>query len=232
MKRHVRSLVLIAQAAFCLGSAAFGQERAEGTTLKPPAPGPWALECSTNPVLQAARKYDLRLADRAMVDQKKAEELYLQFVDQYSEDPLVPYIYCRLGHTFADFAGPELEYRGVVRDYAKALVYFRKAVSVYEQRGTIDCWLIGARVNVAALVPGKENRVREYIRYFQWLRELSAKQGEEITADLLRMAKEQEHVAAVNMVGIADGNPGLLKLISDSFPDEEPGTLARADLNQ
>ncbi len=232
MKPHVRYLVLIAQAVFCLGSVAFGQERAEERTLKPPAPGPWALECSTNPILQAARRCDLRLADRAMVDQKKAEELYLQFIGQYPDDPLVPYIYCRLGDTFTSFAGPELEYRGVVCDQAKALVYFRKAVNVYEQRGTIDCWLIGARVSVAAMVPGKENQVREYIRYYQWLCELPAKQGEGITAGLLRMAREQQHVAAVNMVAVAARSPDLLKLISEGFPEEEPGTLAREKLKE
>jgi hypothetical protein len=242
MRPYTRQLVQFTQAVLWIAcstaSVPVGADTIAEAGLKPAAPGPWALECCTNPVLQQARKYDLRFGNPGTIDQKKAEELYLRFVDQFPDHRLVQYVYVRLGHTFTDYAGPRLKSQGVVRDAAKALAYFKKAAGASDGKDTNGLYyMILSRVNVAALAPSREDRVREYMDYYQWIGELAKEKSERVTDGLLRTVKGMRHVAAVNMVGVAWGNahsqrPDLLKLIADRFPDEEAGALALKKLKK
>ncbi|MBT7303834.1 MAG: hypothetical protein HN849_30160 [Victivallales bacterium] len=242
MRPYTRQLVQFTQAVLWIAcstaSVPVGADTITEAGLKPAAPGPWALECSTNPILQEARRCDLRLADPGNIDQKKVEELYLRFVDQFPDHRLVQYVYVRLGHTFADWAGPSLKSRGVVRDHTKALAYFKKAVGASDGKDANGLYyMIVCRVNVAALAPKREDKVREYMDYYQWIGELSKEKSERVTKGVLRTIRGMRHVSAVNMVSVAWENAqhqrsDLLKLIADRFPDEEAGALALQKLKE
>jgi len=242
MRPYTRHFVQFAQAVLWIAcstaSVPVGADTITEGKLKPAAPGPWALECSTNPILQQARKVDLRLGNPGTIDQKKAEELYLQFVDQFPDHRLVQYVYCRLGHTFTDWPGSHFKSRGAVQDDTKALAYFKKAAAASDGKDANGLYyIIVSRVNVAALAPKREDKVREYMDYYRWLGELSKEKSERVTKGVRRTIKDMRHVSAVNMVGIAWGNahsrrPDLLKLIADSFPNEKAGALALQRLRE
>jgi hypothetical protein len=58
------------------------------------------LSRSGDPLLVEARKVDLNFVGPEKADQRRAEELYSQYVGKHPESPLVSYIYYHLGHLY------------------------------------------------------------------------------------------------------------------------------------
>jgi len=224
--------------------------------------GIWDVQKSDNPLLKKALSYDLDegINPSGTPDQKRAEELYLQFIAENPNSPLVPFIYYWLGHTFSGKATLKHRESGAaVKDYVKARAYFKKAIEAYPE-GKIGTDLIGAKVNVAALGPTKEEKVNGYIKCYQWLEDISSLKSEELqevlwltpyqkklanyrenfiskaVQGLQREVKTVEKVTAINMVSAAwysrESRIDLLKKIINAFPDKEPGKLAIEKLRQ
>jgi len=227
--------------------AAFGMN----VTVVHGTPGPADLKASDSGLLKRAVAVDLGFVGPEKASQSEAERLYLQFINENAESPLVPYIYYRLAHMYSGKVDSSWEAKfGHKKDRVKAREYFLKAVEAHPPM--LSSLLVRSRVSATALAPTKEKIVEEYIEFYKWLSEMKK---EEIAERLwlrettkraitrrpsrieesvnafweLRLAMQD--VAKGNMLAVAKGAEKpieLLDRISDAFPDDELGDEARA----
>jgi len=204
--------------------------------LRKPEPGPWALELSENKNLIEARKYDLQFNTSGTANQELAERNYLKFISEEPNDSLVPYIYHRIANNLLDFVTEQHQKNGAIRNYEKAMGYYEKCVNAYPE-DKIDMYMVGSKVNIAALQPTQEKVVSKYIEYYKWLEEISETKKDILSQGLQKFIDTQITIAATNMVNEASGSPDvirldLLKQIMDELPNAEPGRLASEKIKE
>ena len=219
-------------------------------------PGRYDLMQATDPILVRAREADLAIAHPRMGDQARAEELYLAFIEQNPDSELVPHVYTRLAFTFGGWVTPPRRKAGAVRDNDKVRKYFQKCIETYPE-GKLGMDLIGAMVSVVSLAPTPEEKVDEYIEFYQFLLQLEQLTDKELAerlwlgsrleqyaatregyaegraAQFREMLKGHRGLASRNMVGIPLGSGRankveLLSKIIHALPDHKPARLARA----
>jgi len=215
------------------------------------------LEEIYDPLIVEALSCDLGLQPPEKCDQKRAERLYLAYVERHPDSDVVPHIYRRLAETYGGWARRQ---DGAVKDYSKARSYFQKVMETWPE-GKVGHDYLDAMVNVAALSPAKEEKVGKYIEYYRFLEHLegldrqklskmiwlserqrrrqrtrSPDLRDELVEGLLRHVRRQKEIAAGNMAAAAAADQEkpfhLLSRIIEEFPDSEPGEYAREELRK
>ena len=153
MKQPLHSFVLLAVAVFLAATFALCTDgRGE--------PSQTDMEKSTHPLLVKARSVDVGYQPPEKADQKEAERLYLQFINENPDSPLVPYLYFHLGQTFSGWVPSEYKKYGHAKDYMKAGQHFEKAVE-HHPTDKVSGLLMMARVCAAT---GDYGEAVQYLR--------------------------------------------------------------------
>ncbi len=212
------------------------------------------LRISTNDLIRTAMFHHLQFGDRP--NQAEVERLFLEFIAENPESPLLPIIYSELGYNFTGFVSPQATDNGAVYDSVKAARYFRRSVETIPE-GKVSILEIQSRVNFASLAPTPDEAFRRYIAVQEWLDSLRPEKlrkelwirdewmqairegrfnAEESVAGASRHIRETSDTMMINMKDLASRIPSqdlriaVLSEASEKTPSSAIGQWARGEL--